>query len=276
MLKQISFADYHLIQKLATSRHLALVIDAMIAHPIPAAVWVDDPASPRLAFAWDNAYNYYFLGDDALAAELGELLASTVLSHARANPRWVGKFFFTSAAWEAALPALLPVVDVRRLERRFYAFPPSSLAPAIALPEGYRLQLIDADLLASDLQHLGSLRGELWSMWRHPEDFLRFSFGCVIVQEREHALACWCTAEYLSKGTCGLGIETMEAYQRHGLATAAASAVVREALSRGLMPHWDCWETNTPSTRVAEKVGFILCERYAILLGRFPEENAHG
>jgi hypothetical protein len=42
---------------------------------------------------------------------------------------------------------------------------------------------------------------------------------------------------------------------------------VRESLSRGLAPHWDCRATNLPSNWVAEKVGFTLREEYAAYLG---------
>jgi RimJ/RimL family protein N-acetyltransferase len=39
---------------------------------------------------------------------------------------------------------------------------------------------------------------------------------------------------------------------------------VEHCVEHGLTPHWHCWEDNAPSMRVAEKVGFVRPERYAV------------
>jgi len=256
-------AGYHLLRTLATSNHLALVIDAMIAHPIPAVAWVDDPAAPRAALVWDQAYNYYCLGSQAC---LENVLKDTVLPQARAAGRDIGIFHYAPGEWESALPVLLPGIPMKTLARSFYAFEASTVINA-PLPPGYRLQPIDAALLADErIGHREDILAELRLMWARPEDFLEVGFGYCILHES--SIACWCTAEYLSEGKCGIGIETQQEHRRKGLATAAATAVVRESLSRGLTPHWDCWATNLPSARVAEKVGFTLQEAYAVYLGQ--------
>jgi len=256
----LTYEYYPSLRPLANSRHLALVIEAMIAHPIPAMVWVDDLAAPRSAFVWDRAYCYYFLGEQA-PDDIARILHDIVLPQARADGRRFAKF-----NGNLDYESVLPEIPLQKMEWRFYTFdqPHPDAAP---LPDGYRLQPIDADLLANTkLAYLDNLLGELWQMWNCPQDFLTFAFGyCVL---HEESIACWCTAEYVSEMKCGIGIETAEAHRRRGLATAAAVAVVRESLSRGLTPHWDCLATNLPSNRVAEKVGFTLQERYDIYLGR--------
>ncbi|MHB0935981.1 MAG: GNAT family N-acetyltransferase [Armatimonadota bacterium] len=267
MLSLLGRNDYHLLRPLAASPHLALVIDAMIAHPIPAMAWADDPVSPRTAFIWDQAYGYYFLGSQASRACLFQrLMNGTVLPQARAAGRDIGIFYYSPDDWAPLLPELLPGISMKTLTRSFYAFEASAVIDA-PLPPGYQLRSIDAALLADErIEHREDVLAELRLMWARPEDFLEIGFGwCVL---HESSIACWCTAEYLSAEKCGIGIATREEHRRKGLATTAATAVVRESLSHGLTPHWDCWATNLPSARVAEKVGFTLQEPYAIYLGQ--------
>jgi RimJ/RimL family protein N-acetyltransferase len=73
---------------------------------------------------------------------------------------------------------------------------------------------------------------------------------------------CWCIAEYVSDGRCGMGIETIPQYQNRGLATLAARAVAAECDARNITAHWDSWKDNHPSVRVAEKLGFELVGDY--------------
>jgi len=274
MLFRLNSADYHLLRPLAASPHLTLVIEAVIAHPIPAMVWVDDAVAPRAAFIWDRAYSYYFLGSQACggipqhirACPLKRLVNDTVLLQARAAGRDIGIFYYSPDDWEPLLPDMLPGIALEKLMRHFYAFEASSVIDA-PLPHGYRLQPIDAALLANEkVENRQDVLAELRQMWARPEDFLEIGFGWCVMNGS--SIACWCTAEYLSEGKCGIGIATREEHRRKGLATAAATAVVRESLSRGLAPHWDCWSTNLPSRRVAEKARFTLREEYAIYLGR--------
>ena len=75
-------------------------------------------------------------------------------------------------------------------------------------------------------------------------------------------LSPWCTAEYVSPGVCGVGIETLEPYQKRGLATVAAQTFVQHAMRLGWQVHWDSWLNNTPSIRVAEKAGFEKVTEY--------------
>jgi RimJ/RimL family protein N-acetyltransferase len=80
---------------------------------------------------------------------------------------------------------------------------------------------------------------------------------------------CWCTAEYVSRSLCGIGIATVPDFQRRGIATAAAVHFVEESLRRGLIPHWECNEQNFPSLRLAEKIGFTLLETNDFWAGSF-------
>ena len=82
-----------------------------------------------------------------------------------------------------------------------------------------------------------------------------------------------CTAEYVSGGRCGIGIETVPAYQGRGIATLTASAFAGYCATWSITPHWDAWSSNLPSVVVAEKVGFRKVETYSVLVADFSDHD---
>ena len=92
-------------------------------------------------------------------------------------------------------------------------------------------------------------------MWRSEKQFNTHGFGSIAVLG--NAIICFCTAEYVGRTRCGIGIATDDRYQRQGVATAVTAHFVREARARGLTPCWECDATNTASVRVVEKAGFV-------------------
>ncbi len=86
----------------------------------------------------------------------------------------------------------------------------------------------------------------------------------------------WCTAEFVSDGKCGIGIETIPAYRGRGFATVTASAFLEHCAERAMTPLWDAWVRNVPSAAVAEKVGLEKVETYAIYVCEFDDIAAAG
>ncbi len=69
---------------------------------------------------------------------------------------------------------------------------------------------------------------------------------------------------------CELGIETLPAVQRRGLATVTALATIAHAQSVGIAEiGWHCWKRNMPSSGLARKLGFEHVADYPVWLCRF-------
>jgi RimJ/RimL family protein N-acetyltransferase len=115
------------------------------------------------------------------------------------------------------------------------------------------------------LQNVQHVIAEIESCWPSLQQFYDKGFGVTLLLGEEE-IVCWCTAEYVSAGRCGIGIETDEAYQNRGFATLTAAAFVEDCLARQVAPHWDSWTTNVPSLAVAEKVGFRMVQEYFVYL----------
>jgi RimJ/RimL family protein N-acetyltransferase len=103
--------------------------------------------------------------------------------------------------------------------------------------------------------------------------FLQHRFGFCLQHGQE--LVGWCLSEYNHDGQCELGIETLPASQRRGLATATALATMAHAQAQGLTTiGWHCWKRNIPSSNLAQKLGFELVEDYPVWYCRFGKGTA--
>jgi RimJ/RimL family protein N-acetyltransferase len=93
--------------------------------------------------------------------------------------------------------------------------------------------------------------------------FLARCFGFCAVSGR--AIAGWCLSEYNQPGRCEVGIATVPAFRRQGIATALTGALVEHALGQGITAiGWHCFASNAPSVATAEKAGFARRREYDV------------
>ena len=247
--------DLDRVRHLFEAEHLALAIDAMVAGNSPATAWVDDGAKPRAAAIWDGSHSLYIGGP----AERTRLLSTAISGHvASARPGLV-KVYATESAAGAALAG-------RKLDRRdrvFYRGGKLLIQDwQSRLPAELRISSIrDEFRQVGVLGNFADVASEIESCWPSMDDFLRAGFG--FCAHDGETIVCWCTAEYVSNGRCGIGIETVPGYRGRGVATLTASAFVDHCAARDITPHWDSWSSNAPSVAVAQKVGFREVETYS-------------
>ena len=262
------------VRPLFTGDHLALVIDAVIAGNSPGRLWVDDPADPHSVFLWDKSHSFYLAGAPDQAADnvaLSRLFHDQISLYALAHDFGIFKVYTSSENWTPTPETLFAANNLRKLDRVFYRGATLNISDWRArLPAGFQVSAINDEFAAlSALENFALVTEEIKSCWNALDDFRQRGFGfCTHDSER---IVCWCTAEYVSGNQCGIGIETVEEYQRRGFASATASAFVEYCQERGIRPHWDAWATNTPSVRVAETVGFQKVEEYSSSLGQFGD-----
>lgn len=248
--------------------YLHFVVTAMEVGNSPALAWVDDTHAPTAALIWDKAHNLYFGGDAHNATfneTLHDFIVDNLIAEARKRAFGILKLYFANDDWRSEIISILPDVTVQEHARVLFRLNPlADLAQSPQLPTHMRLQVIDSDLLQTyKLPGLNAVIQEIEDCWTSPEHFVDQAFGYCVIDDTD-GIVSWCTAEYFSPGVCGVGIETLEAYQRRGLATITARAFAQHALRLGWQVHWDCWLKNTPSMRVAEKAGFERVTDYPI------------
>ncbi len=248
--------------------YLHFVVTAMGVGNSPALVWTDDLHEPTSALIWDKTHSLYFGGDahnSAFTDVIQSYFADNLIPEARQRQLGILKFYFANNDWRSAIPSLLPDLTIQERGRVLYRLASSAgTIPAPSLPPRTQLYLIDeAFLRQNTLPNIHLLIEEIESCWTSLEHFTDQGFGYCVVGDSAGVVS-WCTSEYVSPGVCGIGIETLQSHQQHGLATAAASAFAQRAARLDWQTYWDCWQNNTPSNRVAEKVGFQKVTDYTI------------
>ncbi|HUB41774.1 MAG TPA: GNAT family N-acetyltransferase [Streptosporangiaceae bacterium] len=253
--------DIRRIRPLAGSQHLRLVIDAVIAGNSPARVWADDAAEPRTAMVWDGAHCIYVVGASGHHEACRQVFDRDIAP--------AGQGIFKLYATEPVARAVVADFQLDRRERVFYRGEGSAVnGRQLPMPAGFRISAIHDHLSElAVLSNFSAVTAEIGSCWTSMAAFRRAGFGYCA---HDHAtIVCWCTAEYVSDGQCGIGIETAAAYRGRGFATLTASALAEHCAGQAIMPHWDCWSGNLPSVAVAEKLGFRRIETYSVFVGTF-------
>jgi RimJ/RimL family protein N-acetyltransferase len=246
--------------------HLAVV--TVLAGILPGRIYVDAPVQPGTAILIPpNRHRVYVSGTPA-----PRLLADVLSQLSReAVERRYGFVIYCDAAqpWKAALEHVLDQQDLVSSWRRLYRLrePPAPVAEP--LPEQISIGRIDETMVANTtLVNRDLLLEEILSESPSLEHFFRQQFG--FCAQDGHQLVGWCLAEYHAQGRYELGIETIEAYQRQGIATHLADAVVRHAFAQGAKEiGWHCWAANRPSVTTAVKVGFEKVLDYPVCYGHY-------
>lgn len=123
--------------------------------------------------------------------------------------------------------------------------------PAARLVAGEGVvELADADAAVSELESTAdgaewneSISGHAWHR----------RFGIV----EDGSLLALCGLEVWNDDVAHLGAYTAAPARNRGLAGMVASAALRDAFERGLVPQWRCQLGNDASLRVAQKLGFV-------------------
>ena len=216
-------------------------------------IWVDDPAQPRTGFMLTRDVWSYLAGSPQNQA-FNEALLQAILTREIVTERAIGLLLCCTREWEGALTAVFPQQPIP-YERRRYLCRSFQNRWRDELPDGFRLQPIDASL-----QALSNVPEDVQSMLAQgsPEDDpLQKGFGFVVL--REHQIAAHAVVDCIVDGIGDIGLVTEEPYRRSGLATAVSAAAVEFGLSNGLQAiNWDCDAQNEGSVRTAEKLGFQL------------------
>jgi GNAT superfamily N-acetyltransferase len=247
-----------------------LALASILAGKSPALVYADDPFQPRAAFTWFN-WRAFLAGDPAqpgFITALARLLDEQLIPQARARGMEAFILHIEPQGWEPALSALLGGRQVNKWRRHYYACRALQANWRPLLPPGYELRLVDAALLAdAGLRNQAALALETQSERCSVADFLAQSFGYCLVRSDE--IASWCLSEYNLADRCEVGVATVEAHQRRGLATVTTLALLERAFASGITQvGWHCWANNAGSIALALRTGFEKVNEYPVYICR--------
>ncbi len=233
-----------------------LTINSIIRGLSPARIFVDNVESPISAFTWFKS-KAWIAGDpcnNLFNHGLRALLADSYYEELKEHGASGFRLHFTPT-WKSRLDAVFGLPRSEYL-RHYYRLDPSMHRWDTPIPNGFRLQPVDADLLSrANLGNLNDVLDEMRSERLSVESFLEKSFGYVVIHGGE--IVGWCMSEYNSGNRCELGIATVEGYRRMGLATLTGRATIGHALAHGVNEiGWHCLADNIASIATAKRLRF--------------------
>jgi RimJ/RimL family protein N-acetyltransferase len=256
VFSQIDENEYQRIRPLFSGLDHNLVIDSIMDGNTCGCLYANDPYSPTAALLWNRQEALFLAGDPGapLVLEgLHGLLKDVIIPNARQRYIPLLSLQVQPDEWEPHLASLLEGLQLEKAYRRLYLLKQIGLNYRSGLMPGYNLQRIDEKLLDSDLVNREQVLGWIDSFWPSTTSFLEQGFGFCI--SGRYAIASWCLSVFTSGNRYELGVATDEAYRNHGFASLTAAACLEYCLLNELVPEWHCWEDNTSSIKVAEKIG---------------------
>ena len=252
----------------------SMVLSSVVEGNTKAQLWyTSQPDNNVVCLLWDKGNNVFYLSGQLVLSETIKDLASLIhtyvnekaikerLSHFKVKP--------LSSSLEYSITDIFQNIPLYKSNKLFYTFRAKRIK-AIQHPrlEGVQYHLIDADFLEEGrFENNHYVKSEIEWMWPSLKRFLGKGFGTVAVIDAR--IICWCTAEYVSKSKCGIGIESIDEFQNKGIATATAAHFLEHCLNQNIVAHWECDKENIGSIRVAEKVGFEKTEETVFWSGQF-------
>lgn len=225
-------------------------------------IFINNIEKPTLAVVIEDN-SIYFGGEDNDINEYYQVIdffKSTILKKMNNEDLYYVVLKYTSDLWgELLIEKLNPIKATRFLYQH-------DLNDIPSLEENNRVKIaeISSEILNSNVENINYLKDEIIKMWGSIETFIEDGFGYCALNNKE--LITWVTSEYMSKHQCGIGIETIEKYQKQGLGSLATTYLLKKCKELNITPHWDCWEKNVPSSKIANKVGFQKIIEHSVLV----------
>ncbi|MBE1553909.1 GNAT family N-acetyltransferase [Sporosarcina limicola] len=267
MIVKLPKESYYKINKLLVNPHEKTenVLNAVISGMNRGVVYVDQIEEPRTAIVYAVGLGYYLLGDpenESFNSHLSELI-SIQLKQESLN-LCGGTWFLGTLFNENWKKALEKVVDGRTYyvdysiyyELNTVRFHKGLEQPRHVLDEDLSIVKITKELINAD----EDLREELTEYWSSAESFAQFGFGYAVLKNDKVISACY---------SCCVNGDRHEVYiatfdqnvRNRGLATILGQQYIKECLEREYGVYWTTDQSNEPSKRVADKLGFDYSHR---------------
>ena len=274
MLKEISERRIKEYAKYFPGSQPSMVLASVVEGNTEAQLWYTfQPDNNVVCLLWDKGNNVFYLSGQLVLPEtikdLASLINTYVIEKAIKERLSHFKVKTLSSSLENSITEIFQNIPLHKTNKLFYTFR-AKRGKAIPNPrlKGIQYHPIDAGILEKGrFENNHYVKSEIEWMWPSLERFLEKGFGTVALIDTR--IICWCTAEYVSKSKCGIGIEVIDEFQNNGIATATAAHFLEHCLSHNIVAHWECDKDNIGSVRVAEKVGFEKTEETVFWSGQF-------
>ncbi len=238
------------------------LISAVIENRQRGQVFVDGNAKSALVL---NNFGFMYLIAAEVNRAFDKALVELFTSAKKIKPSYL-LWYSPPEFWQQRLDA----AGARRRERIRYQFDGDSSDP-ITCPNGFEMRRLDAELIPKTKKFGIEIDSRFWAS---AQDVTENGLGFCIIKDGDVVSICYAAA--ISDGLAEIDVATDEAYRQQGLAVLVSRQFIRECLTRGITPTWDCFAYNTGSRRLAERLGFSELVHYPFYSFNIPSSLDHG
>ena len=274
MIYELDKNDFEKIRVVFSDPKTHVAVYATLEGNLPGRIFVDDVVRPSAAFIWNEIRYGFLAGDpnnDAFVVSLSQLLSEKLFPEARDSHDPTLVLFPYPQSWETKVGAITKGYSPIPLQRCMYTFNPGNFHGQNRkdnIPDGFRIQRIDAQFLSSG----GDLEEEIDFLWGSVDRFLSNGFGFCLLNGNTVVSACF--SVFVSGNKREISITTHPEYRKQGFATLTASVYIEHCLRNNLEPVWQCWKDNAASVRLAEKLGFETDVDYPVYFIQLNEQRS--
>lgn len=178
-----------------------------------------------------------------------------------------------SISWNEVIPSIHKDKFIRKYTRRHYVLH-EHMQKEIneKLPDGYYIEEINPTSLKNmKYENVDDLL-EWLDNWENDDKFIQYGIGYYIRNDK--TIVSWSLSDCSYDKKIAIGINTDRRYRKQGFAKVVISKVVQECFLKGYNQiDWLCVDSNKGSIAIAEKIGFILSNKYNSFTPYPPIEN---
>lgn len=270
MLKKIDKDKIKSISSKIDDVQLDITLSSVYKSNTEGEIWTDK--DERTYFLWDKGNIVFYLfgrsPNSEYLEDLSSLFGDEIKEKAEDDGLSHYKINNLTDISDEKVKEVFGVREYKTLKKNFYKYGEDSIGEYQSSLDQLKVLDIDEDFLKrTELRNLARVINEVKWMWPSFEKYYENGYGKAGVIEDE--IVCWCTAEYVSEGACGIGIETLNRYRQKGMATKTAAEFIDYCLKNDITPYWECGSYNEPSVKLAERLGFDKIHEYEVFLTKF-------
>ncbi|MEQ8170540.1 MAG: GNAT family N-acetyltransferase [Candidatus Eremiobacterota bacterium] len=244
--------------------HCFPLILAVIQKKQKGQVFVDRRETPLSAVVITDFGFMYFMGEDENEEFNQEFIR--LLEYKIGIKHGYLLWYYPSDRWQQRLEAISASVRKRaRMRFDFRKERANYLNNKPEVPDNFELKHLDYSLIPKTTKLGINITSRFWSS---AEDLLENGLSVCLVKNDEVVSICY--AACISDDLAEIDIATQYEYGGMGLATFVAQQFIIECLKNGITPTWDCFDTNVPSLKLAEKLGFVFTITYPFYTFNIP------
>ncbi|BAB05803.1 GNAT family N-acetyltransferase [Halalkalibacterium halodurans] len=235
---------------------------AIVEEINPGRIFVDNTDFPNSGLIWlGNNDGFIFIGDESnepFNKELNSFIDTVITPEAKK----VGLTWFEAIGnhrkWDETIKKGFGHRNLGSWNQKVYTLQADDFKHHVELTidPKYRVVNIHKSLFEDKtIKNISFLHSKILESWSSIECFFSYGIGYCIISNHNEIVSV-CKSGFVAGNVHSIDIQTLEEHRGRKLAQKITRAFVKKCFDRGIIPYWDCMESNKPSIAVAVNIGF--------------------